>query len=104
MMDRNFIGLIVSVYNETKATLTNNIEIICFQGDDYDSSNFTKIPIRISVSDNDKLIAYNLQNLFKIPKLLLQEENNSLQNSSLNTKNFLCTMSNIGSKIYSSVG
>ena len=94
MMDKMFIGLIVSVYSQNKQTLTDNIELICFQSID---DNFIKIPIDICVND-ETLIEQNLQTLYKIPNILIQEENNLFQTHSEKSSNLLCNMSNIGRK------
>jgi hypothetical protein len=98
MMDKHFVGLIVSVFNETKTILRNNVEIVCFQAqkDAYHAHGFVQIPMKITVNDDAKLVENNLQNLYQIPKILMQEENNSFQMSTQNM-NQLCTMSNFGS-------
>lgn len=102
MMDKNFIGIIVSVYNQTKANCLDNVEIICFQSENnaLTQDSFRTIPLEIRVNDG-QLIKNNLQTLYKIPQLLMQEENNSFKKNINNNENFVCSMSNIGIYLHS---
>ena len=97
-MDKKFIGLIVSVFNQNKKTFLDTIELIGFQSAD---DHFVKIPINICVSDDNRLIEQNLQTLYKIPEILTQEENNLFKQHSQNSTNFLCNMSNMGLYLHS---
>lgn len=99
MLDKNFIGIIVSVFNQNKQTLTDSIEVIAFQSDEKTvNKGFIQIPIEICVSD-EVFIEKNLQTLYKIPQILVQEEENAYKAHMSGNENLLCLMSNIGSKL-----
>jgi BRCA1/BRCA2-containing complex subunit 3 len=97
-MDKNFIGLIVSVYNQNKKSFVDTVELIGFQSVD---DNFIKIPINICENEDSRLIEQNFQTLYKIPEILTQEEINLFKQHSQNNANFLCNLSNLGLYMHS---
>ena len=88
MMDRNFVGLIVSLFNKNKTTHLCTTEMICFQSVSQETSqNFVQIPFKVCLNKDDKLTAKNLQVLYEIPRVLTQElkqiETNSLKSKDI---------------------
>jgi len=73
-MDKNFVGLIVSLFNKNKATNLSTTEMICFQSITQETNQtFVQIPFKVCLNKDDKLIEKNLQVFYEIPRVLTQE-------------------------------
>jgi BRCA1/BRCA2-containing complex subunit 3 len=84
MMDKNFVGLIVSLFNKNKATNLSTTEMICFQSVSQETNQtFVQIPFKVCINKEAQLIEKTLQVFYAIPRVLTQElkqiEANSLK-------------------------
>ncbi|KAK2577275.1 hypothetical protein KPH14_003412 [Odynerus spinipes] len=68
-LDRNFVGLIFSVFSENKDSKEQEISLICFQSHDGDS-----VEIQLEIVYTPELTDICLKTMTDIPKILVQEE------------------------------
>lgn len=92
MMDKNFIGLIVSVFNSNKANNFNTVELICFQSNEKAAKSFSQVSFEIVINKNHSLIEKNLQIYYQMPNILVLEEETNTK-----YKNIHENMAQIGS-------
>lgn len=106
MMDEDFVGIILSVFNEDKNTKHGRIELTCFQSvnqnADGEPAHYTRLDVPLQIVPTSNISRTCLEALVDLPNILRQEEDDAynetlqvpdldvitkLHNSSINTKN-----------------
>ena len=96
-MDKDFIGIITSVFNQTKGNTLNQVELICFQSSEKHSKKFVQIPFEIFVHPRIDLVKTNLNLFHEIANIFLREEKSEFYKTNVEKKNVLNKVSNTGS-------
>lgn len=95
MMDRGFIGLIFSVFNEDKAKKHGRIQLMCFQSTDLSSEGqppqYTCVEIPIDIIPNQTISKVCTDALVELPTILAQEELDTYKSAMCNQDTDLIT-------------
>jgi len=95
LMDKTFVGLIFSCFNETKSNLHQKVEMTCFQSlrseANWEDSQHHRVEIPIDLKRMPAFDETNLQTLIDLPKILVQEENEAYEIANRSSSSHILT-------------
>ncbi|XP_002157002.1 lys-63-specific deubiquitinase BRCC36 isoform X1 [Hydra vulgaris] len=82
LMDKDFIGLIVSCFNQSDQSKMGEVRVTCFQAVKFEGNDsYERVEIEQEIVSTKELSHACLQELTKLPEILLQEEISAYQES-----------------------